>query len=154
MLFRSQYDDEGALKRGKMFRLTRLQFITVPEGRTQTDPDKVTMVFFDVSGSMQGTNEEFQSQYIGALVDRALSDVSPTGRVRHRVIIIPFGDTVFEPTEIYSVDQARAVMRELRSKTRNRGSGTDIEKALLYGAERVKQAVAEDRKSTRLNSSH
>ncbi len=124
---------EEAFRRGQVGISTRRRSVTVPGGREDTDPEKATVILFDTSGSMQGARAEFMTNYLGAFVDRALSDVGRDGKARHRVYLAGFGEQVHTKIEVTSREEAERFLRTLKEDTGNTGSGTDIQKALIDG---------------------
>lgn len=142
-LFMNLYPDlseKEALRRGLMYALQRRQEIRIPEGHEDLDPEKATILTFDVSGSMNGDPAHFQSMYISALTDRALSDLNPSGKARHKVYAFPFGDSPGDVEKIESPQQAFAYLSDILKKTRNRGQGTNIQSALLRALEIIQIA--------------
>ena len=131
--------DQEALMRGEMMALGRRKMLKVPSGSADTDPEKVTILLYDTSGSMGGNPMYFQAMYISALVDRALSDIGPSGRVRHRVFLMGFDEKVHTITQVTSPKEAEAVVRNAKHNNQTTG-GTNIEVALLTAADELKRA--------------
>jgi uncharacterized protein YegL len=132
--------DEEAWATGQAYKLARRKRVKIPEGTTSTDPEKATVLLFDTSGSMDGKPAIFQSNYIAALVDKALSDLGPSGRTRHRVYLIGFGDHAATPIEITTPQQAQDLVRNAEQMTGNNGQGTNIQGALIAAADLLEKA--------------
>ena len=131
---------EEAWARGSIYKLGRRKRAKVPGGSTSTDPEKATVLLFDTSGSMAGEPARFQSMYIAALVDKALSDLGPGNRIRHRVYLMPFDGEPGEVIEVTTPEQARDLVRHARRNTANTGGSTNIEAALIGAADVLKEA--------------
>lgn len=132
--------DQTALRTGQMAVLAQNRYVKIPSGFKDTDPEKATILCVDTSGSMSGERIDFQAQYIAALVDRALSDVNPAGKAKHRVYIIPFSSTPREAIEVTSAEEAKALLLGTKRGYQVADGGTAIEAALLAAAKTVKQA--------------
>ncbi len=139
--------DEQALIRGEMGVVIQRRKIQYPTGIKDTDPEKATVIAIDTSGSMSGDPAYFQTQYVGALVDRALSDVNPNGKARHRVYILAFDTEVHDVIEVTSPKEAIALLQDLKNRTSNTAGGTDIQAALLKAAQILKKASVEGNKA-------
>lgn len=94
---------------------------------------KLSVVFFDVSGSMGGLPIMIQNDLLAVFLDKALSEVDRMGNPLHEVILIPFNDGVLEGRRVRTVAEAMAFISE-RIADRlpySAGGGTDIQAALL-----------------------
>ena len=101
---------------------------------------RISIVGFDVSGSMAGQNAEFQAALLAAFVCRALEDVSPAGVHRHTVLLVPFGSDVYPPLEIKSSQDALDLIKNHQKVLANRGDGTDIQKFLMQAMKLISDA--------------
>lgn len=110
--------------------VTRMRTL-IPTGFGKEDAERITIVLYDTSGSMAGELAKFQAGLISAFTARAISDISPSGRHRHKVVLIPFDDGPGTPVKITNTDEALEVLRNYTQKLANTGGGTDIQKALL-----------------------
>src|SRR5262249_50102751 len=79
---------EENLQRGTVSVRARRRRVPLPAGRGRDEAERITIVGYDTSGSMSGEPAEFQAALIGSFTAKALSDVSPSGRYRHRVILV------------------------------------------------------------------
>jgi Transglutaminase-like superfamily len=103
----------------------------IEDGSGLDSSERITVILYDVSGSMNGTWAKFQAALIAAFVSMAASDVNQQGEPRHRVVIIPFGDNVYEATYVYNREQALELIRKHQVKLGNRGKGTNYKIAIL-----------------------
>src|SRR5207247_1562020 len=85
------FDPLRSLASGQAFRRARRKVVDVPASKGKDEQHRVTVVLYDVSGSMDGDPAIFQANLIAAFVAHAASDVSKKGKFRHKVVIIPFG---------------------------------------------------------------
>lgn len=122
---------EANIMEGTAFVPTRRQRVQIPAGFGNEEAERITIVLYDTSGSMNGDPGRFQAGLISAFTARALSDVSPSGRHRHRVILVPFDDSVGEAVPVTNTQDALNVIRNYQQKLKNTGGGTDIQKALI-----------------------
>jgi uncharacterized protein YegL len=122
---------EENIAEGTAFVPTRRQRIEIPTGFGNEDAERITIVLYDISGSMAGEPARFQTGLVRAFTAQALSDVSPSGRHRHRVVLIPFDDKVGERFPVTNNDEALHVLRDL--KIERAEGGTEIQGALLQG---------------------
>lgn len=113
--------------------LTKRLKVSVPTDTSKEDKEaeRITIVGYDISGSMGGEKAEFQASLIAAFVARALGDRSPSGRHRHRVLLVPFDHEVGAPREIKNVNDAFDLMHNYRRDLAKANGGTDIQKFLL-----------------------
>lgn len=110
---------------------TKRKRVKIPSGSKKEDDERITLLLYDISGSMSGTPADFQAGLIATFTAQAISDISPSGKHRHRVVLIPFDDKVHAPTKITNTQEAIDVIEHYRSKLMSSGGGTDIQKALL-----------------------
>jgi len=122
---------EENLRQGTVYVPGRRRRVEVPAGYGREEAERVTVVLYDTSGSMSGDPGEFQAGLISAFTANALSDVSPSGKYRHRVLIIPFDSEPGTPVRVTNAEEALAVINHYKSNLKNTGGGTDIQKALL-----------------------
>ncbi len=150
-----ELSDEEALRSGKMYMLVKRHEQEIPRGRNSHEPERATVICWDGSGSMRGSDfDRFQSIFIGAMVDRALSDRGMGRRPRHRIYLIGFDKEVFSDIEITTVEQARDFIARVRERTSGTRSteGTVIIPAIEAAALRIKNAqVAGDRALSEAN---
>jgi Transglutaminase-like superfamily/Protein of unknown function (DUF1194) len=139
--------DGEALARGQMGVLINRRRVPVPEGITDTNPEEVFILALDASGSMAGTNADFQGEFARALSDRALSDINPNGKPRRRVYVVIYGDGILSDSNgekliipVTTAQEAYEVVRNAKSKFRNRGTGTLVKKTLVEIAALLKEA--------------
>lgn len=101
----------------------------------QSIEKKVTMVYYDVSGSMGEGNDSrlaLQDALIMSLVDRALSEVDYLGRQTHVVYLTPFDDGMGEPLEIRTREEAEQFITLARISRKSSGrKGTEIQPVLM-----------------------
>src|SRR6185312_949301 len=122
---------EDNLKNGTAYVSTRRRRIQVPVGYGKEEAERITIVLYDTSGSMSGEPAKFQAGLISAFTAGALSDLAPSGKHRHRVVLVPFDDEVGKPIPITNAQEAIDVLRDYQKKLRNTGGGTDIQKAMI-----------------------
>ncbi|MEO5971694.1 MAG: vWA domain-containing protein, partial [Bdellovibrionia bacterium] len=122
---------EANIKNGTAYVLTRRKRVRLPAGFGKEEAERITIVLFDTSGSMSGDPARFQAGLISAFTARAVSDVSPSGRGRHRVVLVPFDDKVGTPIRITNTQEALELLNKSSSIFKNTGGGTDIQKALM-----------------------
>ncbi len=122
----------------------RRKRIFLPTGRGEDDVERITVVLYDTSGSMYGEPARFQAGLISAFVSKALSDLSPSGHHRHRVVLVPFDDNPGKPTMITNTHEALEVLHNYVSNLQNTRGGTDIQKAMVQALALI--ADAEKRK--------
>ncbi len=98
----------------------------IPAPTGETDPERITIVLYDTSGSMNGGPGDFQAALIGAFADRALSDRSKDGRHRHRLVLMGFDTTVHKIDIVNSAAEAIEIIRNYRKELVNTNGSTDI----------------------------
>ncbi len=107
------------------------QRLKIPTGFGNDDAERITIVLYDVSGSMHGDPLKFQAGLISAFTAQAISDVSPSGAHRHKVVLVPFHDQVGEPKKVTNAAEALAILDNYERKLDWGSGGTDIQKALI-----------------------
>ncbi len=91
---------------------------------------KVSVIYYDVSLSMNGRPIESQDALLMAFVDKALSDTDAIGRPTHEIYLIPFNDNILQGVHIASREDAQNFLsRRMNMRTQTSG-GTDIQKAV------------------------
>ena len=133
---------ERNIREGTAFIRTRRQRILIPSGMGREESERVTVVLYDTSGSMSGKPARFQAALIAAFVSQALSDLSPSGRQRHRVVIVPYDSTPKDGVPVYTVAQAIGIIRNYQSELKNTNGGTDIQLALMKAFQLILDAQA------------
>ncbi len=122
---------EDNIKENTAYVMTRRKHLQLPTGRGKEDSEKITIVLYDISGSMGGDPAKFQAGLISAFTARALSEISASGHHKHRVLLIPFDDKPGEPTRITTTQEALDLIHNYASKLARAGGGTDIQKAMI-----------------------
>lgn len=105
--------------------------VDIAAAHGKEESERVTVVLYDTSGSMSGNPGEFQAGIIAAFTAAALSDVSPSGKYRHKIVIIPFDSEPGLPIVVNNATEALEVIKNYRKKLANTSGGTDIQKAYL-----------------------
>jgi len=114
---------------GRQFAIGSLETWRVPNPVLPIER-KVSVVYYDVSGSMGGGPIESQDALLMAFVDKALSEVDAIGRPTHEIYLIPFNDNLLQGVNIASrEDAANFLARRMNLRTQTNG-GTDIQKAI------------------------
>lgn len=147
-LQRSQYAISGQPEKdayenmidGTLYLKTRQRRVKVPRAGGQTDPYRVTIALYDTSGSMDGDPGDFQAAILAAFVDRALSEVGPSGEHRHIAQLMGFDERVHSTYAIRNSEEAREVILHHRKKLANTGQGTNIEEALKQAFAAIEDA--------------
>jgi Mg-chelatase subunit ChlD len=116
---------------GTAYVLTRRKTIDIPHNSGKDEAERITIVLYDTSGSMNGNPGDFQAGLISAFTAKALADVSHSGRHRHKVILLPFDGNPGEPRVINNAAAALEVIANYRSQLANTNGSTDIQKALI-----------------------
>lgn len=124
---------ESSLRQGKLFSPAKRKRVLIPTGFGEEDSERITILLYDTSGSMHGDFAYFQSALISSFVSQALSDVSPSGAYRHKIILVPFDHKVHDATKVTNRAEALEVIRTYKKSLGNTGGGTDIQKAMLQG---------------------
>lgn len=112
---------------------TKRKRVKIPSGQKMEEDERITILLYDISGSMGGLPADFQAGLIASFTAQAISDISPSGKQRHRVVLIPFDHEVHTPTRINKASDAIDLIKNFRSTLTPSGGGTDIQKALLEG---------------------
>lgn len=124
---------EENLQDGTVFSHAKRKRVLIPTGFGEEDTERVTILLYDTSGSMSGDLAYFQSALISSFVSQALSDVSPSGAFRHKVVLVPFDHDVHPETKVTTRAEAIEVLRTYKDSLGNTGGGTDIQKAMMQG---------------------
>ncbi len=91
---------------------------------------KVSVIYYDISPSMNGRPIESQDALLMAFVDKALSESDAIGRPTHEIYLIPFNDNILQGVHIASREDAQNFLsRRMNMQTQTSGS-TDIQKAV------------------------
>lgn len=131
---------EENIKEGTAFVQGRRQRIQIAAGYGKEESERITIVLYDTSKSMNGDAGRFQSALISAFTGRALSDVTKNGRHRHLVVIVPFDSEPGAPITVTNTSDALNIIDNYKNKLKNTGGGTDIQKALLQGMSLIADA--------------
>lgn len=118
---------------------------------------KVSVVYYDVSPSMDGEKIQSQDSLLMAYVDKALSEVDEIGRPVHEIYLKPFHTFVEEGVHIATREDALAFLaRRMNMRSSTRG-GTDIQAALkdfydiISASHKNKSAVGREKLFQRAN---
>jgi len=91
---------------------------------------KVSVVYYDISPSMNGKPMESQDSLLMAFVDKALSETDAIGRPTHEIYLIPFNENVLQGVHISSREDAlNFLSRRMNMRTQSSG-GTNIQNAV------------------------
>jgi|GEM_PF-6038417 len=131
---------EANLRDETAFVATKRKRVMIPTGHGKEDAERITIVLYDTSGSMSGDPATFQAGLISAFTARALSDFSPSGKHRHKVVLVPFDHDVHTPVKVTNRQEALDVLNSYQSKLGNTGGGTDIQKAMLQALSLIADA--------------
>lgn len=128
-----------SIARGQAYMLSKRKKELTKEKGPVKEEERITIVGFDTSASMQGELETFQEALILAFISRALSDTSPQGHHRHKVVLVPFDNKIGQPVKITNAQEALYILknRDLFKTTRG---GTDIQAFLLKAMELIANA--------------
>ena len=118
-------------REGTAYSQVHRQRLQVPTGFGKDDAERITVVLYDVSGSMSGDPLKFQAGLISAFTARAISDLSPSGAHRHQVVLVPFHHEVGEPKKVTNTAEALEILNDYQRKLDHDSGGTDIQKALI-----------------------
>lgn len=114
---------------GRQFAIGSLETRRVPNPKNPLER-KVSVVYYDVSPSMNGKPIENQDALLMAFVDKALSETDAIGRPTHEIYLVPFNDQLLQGVHISSREDAQAFLsRRMNMRTQTSGS-TDIQKAV------------------------
>lgn len=122
---------EENIKDETAYILGRRKKINIPARYGKEESERITIVLYDTSGSMSGEPARFQAALISAFTTQALSDVSPSGRQRHKAILVPFDGEPKTPIPVTTINDAIDLVENYQSKLKNTNGGTDIQKALI-----------------------
>ncbi len=127
-------------REGTAYLSTRRQRVQIPAGYGKEESERITVILYDTSGSMGGDPARFQAGLISAFTAKALSDVAPSGKHRHRVLIVPFDTVPGKPVRVTNTPEALDVIRNYQDKLKNTGGGTDIQSALMQALSLIADA--------------
>ena len=122
---------EDNINMGTAFVPTRRQIVRIPLGHGEDEAERITIVLYDTSGSMSGSPGTFQAGLISSFTAKALSDLAPSGRHRHRVVLLPFGSEPGTPVKVTDTAEALDIIDNYHAKLANTGDGTNIQAALM-----------------------
>jgi len=91
---------------------------------------KVSVVYYDISGSMNGHPLETVDALLMAFADHALTEVDAIGRPTHEIYLIPFDDKIYEGVHISSREDAQNFLAKKMSLRTQAAGGTDIQKVI------------------------
>ncbi len=91
---------------------------------------KVSVVYYDISPSMDGQKIKAQDSLMMAYVDRALSEVDDIGRNIHEIYLVPFHTDLEPSVHIATREDAIAFLAHRMNMTTKTTGGTDIQKTL------------------------
>ncbi len=132
---------EENFQEGTLFSPKRRKTTLIPTGYGKYDDvDRVTITGYDTSGSMDGDPGELQGGLFAAFTDRALSDRSPSGRHRHKLIHMGFDAVVHKITKVFSLAKAKELILNFKSVFANTHNETDIEAFLLQALAAIAEA--------------
>ena len=131
---------EENMQEGTAFMKAHRRRVFIPKNKGTAEAERITIVLYDTSKSMAGEPGRFQAGLIGAFTAKALSDISPTGRHRHKVLIIPFDDNPGEATRVTNTQEALNVIRNYQEQLKNTGGGTNIQAALIQAMAIIAEA--------------
>lgn len=107
---------------GRQFAIGSLETRRVPNPKNPIER-KVSVVYYDISGSMRGSPIETQDALLMAFTDKALSEVDALGRPLHEIYLIPFGDRRYEGVHISSREDALNFISKMMSYRSNANEG-------------------------------
>lgn len=122
---------EDNIREGTAYVPVTRKKVKIPAGYGKEEAERITIFLYDTSGSMNGDPGAFQAGLIAAFTSQAISDTSPSGRHRHRVVIIPFDENPGIPVEVTNYQQALDVLKNYQEKMKNTNGGTNIQKAII-----------------------
>lgn len=91
---------------------------------------KVSVIYYDISGSMKNRPIESQDALVMAFVDKALSETDAIGRPTHEIYLIPFNDNLLQGVHIASREDAQNFLSRRMSMRTEISGGTNIQKAV------------------------
>lgn len=132
------------LARGEQFAIGSRETVRTPDPKKPLER-KVSILYFDISGSMGGDKMLVQDSFLMTYVDRALSDIDFFGNPLHEVYIIPFGDTVHTKNLIHikTVEDAKRFTSKMINYNHEAHEGTEIEPVLIHFYDTIAQAHIE-----------
>ena len=131
---------QESIQPGAAFVPVRRQTTRIPLGHGKDEAERITIVLYDTSGSMSGAPGDFQAGLISSFTAKALSDVSRSGRHRHRVVLVPFDSVPGTPVSVTNTAQALDIIDNYRAKLANTGGGTAIQSALMQAMSLIADA--------------
>lgn len=102
----------------------------------QKIPKVVTIIVFDISGSMQGVKDQVRNALIAAYLDKTQIDTI-TGRADHVYYFIPFDTSPRAAERVGDFAQAREYFNRFRSYPPSGGGGTEITNTLVSVYENI-----------------
>ncbi|GIL17010.1 MAG: hypothetical protein BroJett040_07610 [Oligoflexia bacterium] len=114
---------------GRQFAIGSLETRRVPDPKNPIER-KVSVIYYDISGSMQGPKMEAVDALLMAYADKALSEVDAIGRPTHEIYLIPFNDHVLPGVHISSREDALQFLTKKMSYATQAGGGTSIQSVL------------------------
>lgn len=91
---------------------------------------KVSVVYYDISPSMEGRPLEAQDALLLAFADKALSETDAIGRPTHEIYLIPFNDKIMQGVHISSREDAMNFLANRMNMRTSTSGGTDIQLAV------------------------
>lgn len=129
-----------SIQQGASYVLAKRIKVPIATAKKELEAERMTIVGFDTSGSMAGRHSEFQAALIAAFVCRALSDISPLGKHRHRILLVPFDDKVGKTLKVTNVQEALNLISGHQELLKNTGGGTDIQGFMLQAFKLIAEA--------------
>ncbi len=114
---------------GRQFAMGSLETRRVPNPKNPIER-KVSVVYYDISGSMGGHPLETVDALLMAFADHALSEVDAIGRPTHEIYLIPFDDKIYEGVHISSREDAQNFLAKKMNLRTQAAGGTDIQKVI------------------------
>lgn len=114
---------------GRQFAMGSLETRRVPNPKNPIER-KVSVVYYDISGSMSGHPLETVDSLLMAFADNALSEVDAIGRPTHEIYLIPFDDKIYEGVHISSREDAQNFLAKKMNLRTQAAGGTDIQKVI------------------------
>jgi Mg-chelatase subunit ChlD len=119
------------IEQGTAYVLKRRKRVKKEAHTGEDQAERITVVGYDISGSMSGDPARFQAGLISAFTALALSDVTRKGKHRHRVVLIPFNSEVGEPKTVTNATEALELIADYRAHLERADGGTSIQKFML-----------------------
>lgn len=114
---------------GRQFAMGSLETRRAPNPKNPVER-KVSVVYYDISGSMNGHPLETVDALLMAFADKALSEVDAIGRPTHEIYLIPFDDKIYEGVHISSREDAKNFLAKKMNMRTQAAGGTDIQKVI------------------------